>query len=225
MSNTNKSTKKALLLRAAGRLSLIIVGGLLLITSAYAETDGWNTEVIDDGTITVRSKISDRVDENGESIQLIEYMATTIASVKMSDCISVIKNVSNHKVIRNDEVSKIVDTISDNEWVVYYYTNSPWPMPDNDCVAIMKFEENEQKQTATFWLNAAPSIIEKKEVDRITYYEAMYSFEDLGNDQVELSVSARMSPTIQAPSWMIKGCFPKGPADVLRKIIKLARNS
>ncbi len=129
-----------------------------------------------------------------------------------------------HKEFEDYEVSKKVETISDNEWIVYYYTNSPWPMPDNDCVAKMSYTEDDQG-TASFSIIAAPAMFEMKNVDRMTYYEVVYTFKDLGNDKVELMVDAKMSPTIQAPDWMVSSFFPNGPAGILRKISELAKSS
>ena len=207
-------------------IGLIILGMIFLNANIFAQTEEWKTEKTKDGQITVSSNISKRADENGDEVQLLEYTATTTASVSMQNCISVIKDVSKHKEFTDDDISKKIKTISDNEWVVYYYTGAMWPFSDFDCVAKMILSEDETKRTATFTLTAVPSMLEeKKKVDRMTYYNVTYAFEDLGNGKVEITTTGKMSPTMEAPAWMMKKWFPEGPADILRIIIKLAKSS
>ena len=226
--NINEKTAiiKTNIMKKKVQTGLIILGMIFLNANIFAQTEEWKTEKTKDGQITVSSNISERTDENGDEVQLLEYTATTTASVSMQNCISVIKDVSKHKEFTDDEVSKKIRTISDNEWIVYYYTDAMWPFRDNDCVAKMIFSEDETKKTATFTVTAAPSMLEeKKKVDRMTYYNVTYAFEDLGNGKVEITTTGKMSPSMEAPAWMIKKWFPEGPADILRIIIKLAKSS
>jgi hypothetical protein len=204
------------------QIGLITLSMILLNTNIFSQTDGWKTEKTKDGKITVRSRISERTNEMGDEVQLIEYVATTIASVDIQNCISVLKNVSKHKEFTFDDVSKKVKTISDNEWIVYYYTDESWPMSGNDCVAKMIYSEDETNKTTTFTLTAAPSMFEKKDVERMTYYNVKYAFEDLENDKIKMIIDGEMSPVVQAPKWMLRAWFPEGPADALRGIITLA---
>ena len=206
------------------QLGLILLSLLFLYTDVYAQPE-WEIEKTKDGEVTVRSRISERTNESGEAVQLIEYVATTTVSVDIQQCIAVLKDVSKHKEIEDYEVSEKVETISDNEWIVYYYTNSPWPMPDNDCVAKMTLSEDKTEGMTTFTVIAAPTMFEQKDVNRMTYYNVSYAFKDLGDGRVELTLDAKMSPTIQAPAWMVRSFFPNGPADILQKILELAKIS
>lgn len=206
------------------QITLIIVSVFLLNAILIAQTKEWNIEITGDDSITVKSRIAERIDEKGDEMQLIEYTATTTASVSLHNCISVLKEVSNHKEFTDDEVSQKVETLSDHEWVVYYYTNPPWPVPDNDCVARMSLSEEESQRTAIFTLSAAPSMYEMKDVRRMTYYEVTYEFKDLGKGKIEMTVASKSSPTVQFPAWMISAWFPEGPADILRTIIRLANS-
>ena len=206
------------------KITLLILSILFLNAILVAQTEDWDIEITGDDSITVKSRISERTDEKGEEVQLIEYTATTTASVSMQNCISVLKDVSNHKELTDDEVSELVTTLSDNEWIVYYYTNPPWPVPNNDCVAKMTLSEDENQDMATFTISAAPSMYEMKDVRRMTYYEVTYEFKDLGNGEVEMTVTSSSSPTVQFPAWMIGAWFPEGPADILRTIIELANS-
>lgn len=207
------------------QIGLVLLAMIFLNADIVAQVKEWETEITKDGKVTVKSRISERTDEKGDAVQLIEYVATTTASVDMQDCIAVLKDGSKHKEFTDDEVSKTVETLSDNEWIVYYYTNAPWPMPDNDCVAKMILSEDETNKTATFTLTTAPSMFEMKDVKRMTYYNVTYTFKDLGNDKVEMTLTGNSSPVVQAPAWMVSAWFPNGPADILRTILELADNS
>ena len=59
----------------------------------------------------------------------------------------------------------------------------------------------------------------------MTFYNVTYAFKDLGNDQVEMTVTGEMTPAVQAPAWLVSGWFPNDPADILRAIVKLADNN
>jgi len=208
------------------QIKLIILGIIFLNANIFAQTEEWETEITDDGKITMKYNISERTDENGDEVQLLEYIATTTDSVSMQNCISVIKDVSKHKEFsEGTEVSKKVKTISDNEWIVYYYNDLPWPIPNSDCVMKMNFSEDTTKNMATFTFTAAPSMFEKKDVDRCTYNNGTYVFKNLGNGKVEFTVTGKMSPVFQAPAWMARGWFPDGPAEEIRAILKLAKSN
>ncbi len=105
-------------------LRLIILCMMFLCTNLFAQTNEWKTDKIDDGKITVRSCISERTNESNEVVPLIEYIATTTDRVSMQNCISLLKDASKHKEFHGNDVSKKIETITENEWIVYYHLNS-----------------------------------------------------------------------------------------------------
>jgi hypothetical protein len=203
----------------------LLINLIFLSTNIFGQTKEWKTEKAKDGKTVVKSAISKRTDERGKAVQLIEYIATTTANVSLSNCISVLKDVTKHKIFIDEKETNLVKAISDSEWIVYYYFNAPWPMADADCVIKMVSSEDPVNTTTTFTLTAAPTLFEKKEVQRITYYNVIYQFKSIGDDKVEMTVSAKISPVVQAPAWLVRGFFPDGPADVLQKILTLAEGS
>lgn len=207
-------------------ISLIILCLMCLNITIVAHAKDWKTETLDDGTITVQSKISKRTDDNDEKVQLIEYIVTTTTDdVSLQSYLALLKDVSKHHVFQDDKESKIVKTISEYEWIVYYYTDAPWPFSDSDCVAHMTFAEDPMEKTAVFTFTAAPDMFEKQKVKRMTYYNMTYVFKDVGNGRVEITITAQMSPTERVPGWMISAAFPDAAADVVRKVVKLAKEN
>jgi peptidoglycan-N-acetylglucosamine deacetylase len=66
------------------------LAGLLLValtTGASAQTIHWQTGTVDDGRIVVKYSISERANEAGVQVPLIEYVATTTARVSMRNCV------------------------------------------------------------------------------------------------------------------------------------------
>ncbi|MEW5849249.1 MAG: hypothetical protein AB2A00_10565 [Myxococcota bacterium] len=188
-----------------------------------AQTKAWSTTQTDNGKTTVKYHVTERTDENGSRVPLIEYVVTTTDNVSMQKCVALMKDVSRHKDLAIADASEKVKTVSDNEWIVYYYLSAPGPIPDSDIVARMTLAEDATEKTAVFTQTAAPSLYEKKGVKRFSLYNMTYRFKDLGNGQTEVTLNAAMSPAMNVPLWLIKASFPDSATKVVRNIVTLAR--
>lgn len=201
----------------------IILYGFFLSTNILAQTAEWKTKEIDNGKITVSYRISDRIDGSGDKVPLIEDSSVTIASLDIDDLISLLKDVSRHREFTDDHISEKTSTISDSEWVVYYYSKNPWPVANSDCVARMTFSENKLEKRAIFRLIAAPAEFRKGDVNRMTHYNVTYTLRELNDGTVEITMTGKASPPMKVPLWLIKSAFPGAPANALRKMVKLAK--
>jgi hypothetical protein len=202
---------------------LILPCMLLLGPSLFAQSDGWKTAVLDGGKITVEYRISERIDETGAKVPLIEDRATTTETVSLRSCVELFRDVARHKDFMGDFSSEKLREISGNSCLVYYFSKNPWPAADSDCVATMTFDEGASGNTPTFTLTAAPSMLETRDVRRMSYYNIMYSFRDLGDGRVTMTVTGRTSPPVAVPAWLIRSAFPGAPADAIRKFMKIAK--
>ena len=207
--------------RSARRTICGLASAALAVAALGAED--WKTAKLDDSKIVVKYRISERLTESGVMVPMIEDSATTIADVSLSSCVALMRDLSKHKDFMDDFSSEAIKAISDNEWLVYYYTKNPWPVPDTDCVAVMATAEDAAQGTAVFTLSAAPDQMENRKVKRMSFYHITYSFKDLGNGTVEIAVSGRTSPPVEVPLWLIKSAFPGAPADAIRKFVKIAK--
>jgi hypothetical protein len=198
----------------------IILIPILFSICIQAQTNNWIARKFFDGKIEAKYRISERIDENGARVTLIEDNSTTTDSLSLQQCIAFMKDVSKHKQFTDDKISKMVRALSDSSWVVYYYTDNPWPINNSDCVAIMKYTVNPDNNSASFAFVAAPNEYESGNVSRITYYSITYLFEDLGNGTVKITMNGRTTPPVKVPLWLIKSAFPKAPAEALRKLVK-----
>jgi len=196
----------------------------LFSVNIYAQNKEWITENTEDGKIIVTSRISNRIDEELKEVQLIEYVAITTAKVNFQNCILVLKDVSKHKEILNEKITNKIKTISENEWILYYFFDAPWPVPDSDCVAKMSLIEDSTNNIVTFTLTAEPYAFKMMGVKRVTFYNVTYSFRDIGNGLVEITSTAKLTPIVQAPEWIVRRFFPVGPARYLERLLKLANS-
>ena len=154
-------------MNASRKSQLALLSMASLCTGLAAQAAQWKTETTDNGAITVKTNISSRKDESGSSVPLIEYVATTTTdNVSMERYISVVKDVSKHKAILNEKDVRLLNTVSDNEWLVYYYFDTPWPVPDADVVAKMVLAQDVAEKKSVFTLTAAPTLFKKTSVKR-----------------------------------------------------------
>ncbi|MBK8801334.1 MAG: hypothetical protein IPN71_04630 [Fibrobacteres bacterium] len=202
------------------RISLLCVA--LYGSMAPAEAGDWKTQTSKDGKITVHSKVSSMKAANGDEAPLIEYKGTTIATVDFAKCVAVLLDVSKHKTINDDETSRIVETVSDREWIVHYDLSVPWPLPKSDCVAKMTYMRDSTGKVATIAFRAAPTKWTTTKAKRIEVYDLTYTLKDLGAGRVEVSSVGKSSPPFRVPEWMIRSAMPGTVSDPLARILQLA---
>jgi hypothetical protein len=198
---------------------------IFLFLNLSAQNKECKVKELDKGLIKVKYCISRSYDEQGNEIITIKDSTTTIDHIDYDKCISLMKDVQKHKLFTGDSKSEIVRNIYDNEWTIYYYSDNPWPVKDSDCVSRMTFLENKEDKTATFELIATPLAYEAGIVNRMQYFNVKYTFEDLGNGNVKLTMTGASSPPVKVPMWLVKSAFPSTPANAIRKFIKLVRES
>jgi hypothetical protein len=77
------------------QISIILLLSIITSISVFAQTKNWVTEKTDDGSVIVKSCISEHKNDKGDIVPLIEYSATATMNIDMQKCISVIKNIPN----------------------------------------------------------------------------------------------------------------------------------
>ena len=188
-----------------------------------AQTQQWNTKILDKGKISVKYRISNQTNAMGQEILIIEDSTSVTENLDFQKCIALLKDVSGHKEFTGDKISKKIKDVSENESIVYYYAKNPWPIANSDCVARMTYNYDEGEKKALFQFTAAPSEYETGNVARMTNYNVTYSFRDLGGGMAEIIVTGKTSPPVKVPLWMIKSAFPGVPAKAIRKIVELTK--
>lgn len=206
-------------MRTFYRIIVIVVG---VIVSLQAQTE-WKMEQTQNNQITIKYRIDHHINEQGKEDQILDYIVTTTTDKSIEAFAKVLKDAKWHKEFLDSvKKSALVKEISPNEWIVYYYFNIQWPLPDADCVVTMTSDYDVATKTLTIKGHATPSAYPKSEVDRISYYDVIYTIKALNDNKTEVSMALQMTPATQAPDWMTKSWFPDGPSKVLSRLVSLA---
>lgn len=199
-------------------LSIILFG-----TKLSAQTDEWKTALSKDGKTTVKYNFSTRIDENGEKVPVVETITTTTENIGMDNCISLMKNISKHKDFRGEKLSKLISTISENKWIIYYYNDKTLITPAVDGSYLMTLEEDRLNKVAVFTITADPTLVEKTDASRLTYVKEIYRFKEIDENKLEITIITTASPGFKVPVMIMKKVFPKKSFDNMEKFLKVAK--
>ena len=197
---------------------------LAMHVSLSAQKADWNRKTTRDGRVQVLYKFTESTDEKGKNFNVLEYEASTTAKVSLERCKAVMMNDPKHmEFMEGTERVRRVRDISDREWITYYFLNSRWPMPDADLVTRYTLEEDGRRG---FILTGtpAPEMLPETEVARMKHNHSKFTFADMGNGEVRITMYSKSIPLVSVPKWLISTWIPDGPADMLNGIIRLAGN-
>ncbi len=198
---------------------------LFFSVSLFAQETKWTKELSDDGKTKVVYAIYDSIDVDGEEVTFIEYTAKTKTTASLDNCITIFNNPDMHKKFYEyTEESKKVKDISKSEWIIYYYYSPPWPIADSDCVSRIRMIEDRLNKKVVFTSFSESNLLEKKDVVRSELNNITFTFKQIGDSEVEITIEAILIPEMAAPKWMMKAWFPDGPANTLRRFKNLAEN-
>ena len=208
-------------------IAFFLIFGLINIVAFGQEEGKWKQYTSKDGEIHVSSKISNGIDEDGNKLQIVEYKSyTTTNLVSLSSCSNLLSNISMHKeIFQNTEQSETIKVISEDEWLIYYFFNPPWPVPKSDCITTFKRFISEDQKTICFQGVATPDLFEEKEVKRMILSDAEYEFQEIETGEIKISIHSKFSPVVSAPKFLVNAWFPNGPIKVMENIIEAAKKT
>jgi len=201
---------------------ILFLSTILLGTTLSAQTDEWKTATSKNGKVTAKYHFSTRVNEDGDNVPLVQAITSTKTDIGIENCISLMKNVSKHKDFRGEKISRLIKTVSENEWLIYYYDDKRLITPSVDGSYKMILAEDKQNKTVTFTITADPTLIKKTDASRITYVQEIYSFRELENGQLEITIKTTASPGFKVPAILMKKAFPKKLFDTMEKFIQVS---
>ncbi len=188
-----------------------------------AQEEEWKTKVTKDGSVSVKYRVYNQVEQGGDKSQVIEYEAVTTTKASLADCISIMKIEACHKeIMEGTEEARRIKDLPGGGWVTYYVYKPPWPMPAADIVTMYKLEEDPGQKRAILTGTPAPDMYPAQDVARMEHNHTKYTFTELDEGEVEIVMYSRSIPLISAPKWLIKTWFPDGPADMVRGIARFA---
>ncbi|WP_139263220.1 SRPBCC family protein [Flammeovirga pacifica] len=177
----------------------------------------WDIDKTENGSITVKSRVFNQ-ENDGKKSQIVQYEASTIADVDISQLLKVIKDASKHKYFSEDtEESKKLRDLPNGEWLVYYLVDAPFPIPNNDLIVKMSMIEGVDE--VSLYGTAVPDMYKMEDVKRMTYYNISYEIKKIEDGKSELITKVSMTPVTKAPDFLVKTWLPDGPSDIVKNII------
>ena len=204
------------------QIALFTFGLFILTFGANAQNENWTTKVSQVGNTKVQYFISQQDSPKGEPTQTIEYVVSRVLEADIDACLEVLKTPSNYMNIFDfTEKSELIEQISENEWFVYFYIDSPWPLPNQDQVSKFTLESN--GNSATIRSTSTPDKISRTDVTRAIMADFDYFLVKMNDGLLEITIKAKFQPTTAAPHFLINIWFPDGPANMIDRIAKLAK--
>ena len=206
------------------RTGLIVLCAFYLSTGVHAQREGWKQDKTKDGKVLVSYNLKEHRDEDGKKFNVLEFEAVTSGEVSIESCLLVLKDDSRHKDFMEDaENTERIRDLSDNEWLSYYLLKKRWPMPVSDVVTRYKLEEDPSNRTYTITGLPAPDMYPEQGVERMRHSYSTYTLRDLGNGITEVTMYSSSVPLATIPKMLLATWIPKGPADIVNGIIRLAK--
>ncbi len=192
--------------------SIALVMMLLITFNVSSQERSWTTKTTKDGKTKVRYDI-EKVDGGSH----MYYIAESNVNTSLEDLDAYFSNSENHKnFLENTPKSEEVEKISNNEWLIYYYFDAPWPISDSDVVA--KINRVKEDNKIVFTANVTSSDYNKSDTDRLTTYKFIYEFAKIDDKTTKITINADFISIGSVPKFLIRTWFPKGPAEIIRKL-------
>ena len=202
---------------------LAILCALFLTKNLHAQREDWKHDQTKDGRVQVSYNFKEYKDEKGKKYNVLEFEAVTAAEVNIESCLKVLKDDSKHKDFMDDaEHTERIRDLSENEWLTYYLLKKHWPMPVSDVVTRYVFEEDSENHSYVITGFPAPDMYPEQGVERMRQSFSKYTLRDLGNGQTEVIMYSSSVPLASIPKMLLATWIPKGPADMVNGIVRLA---
>ncbi len=196
---------------------IIMIVGFLVSLNAIAQEDGWKTETLKGGKLTVKSKIVSQKVNNKEK-NVIYYVVETTADFDLEKAEMFMRNSANYKKFLESVTKSIeVKKVSANSWISYVYFDNSWPVSDVDCV--QKFDLTKTDNGFSVSGKAVPNEYEKKDIDRINLYDVVYKFEKTADKKTKLTITAIFCSGASIPKLLLKSWLPDGPAGIATRLV------
>ncbi|MDH5655382.1 MAG: hypothetical protein OEZ34_05710 [Spirochaetia bacterium] len=204
-------------------LTILALG--LVPASLYSLDQPWRERIMDDGTTTVRWTIGETEHSfKPEKSRLMKLTAETVHRGSLNDVLAVFTNVEQHNQLVMDRRTKFLKKISENEWKVYYHNQFPWPLTDQEIVAIMKIEKfpSEKKARVEITALTEPDYSEVKEAVKNKDYSAVFEIQETGESELKIKLVSNCLPPVRAPEWILNRTYHTIPHRIVSKLKKFS---
>lgn len=192
----------------------IIISVLLISISNISISQEWNLAKEKNGIIVYARDIPDS--------QFDETKVSATFNTTKEKFIEFIWNVENYPNWQKDyKISKVLKHTSNNDKIIYFEFNAPWPIANRDIVINMK--EIKEKDATYLYTHVEKSILASKEgIIRMSKYDGFWKIKELENG-IEVTLQMATNPEGKIPAFLIDFYKAAGPYNAfmnLKEIFK-----
>jgi len=192
--------------------NLVCFSLLLFSTNIISsEKEDWTLKIQQDGiTVYIKKVAGSRIDA---------FKATTMISAEYEKVKEVILDYPNYpKWYQDYKAGEILEQLSQDEIVVRFIINAPFPIKDRDSVNRVFVQQTDEHIKVT--LESAPTFIphNNKQI-RMTVSSGRWTLEKEDN-QTRVTLEYHADPEIPIPSWVSNRYVVQGPAKSLSNLKK-----
>ncbi|PHN05330.1 hypothetical protein CRP01_17595 [Flavilitoribacter nigricans DSM 23189 = NBRC 102662] len=175
-------------------LSVLVLSSL----SANGQATNWELQIDKEGI-----KIFSRWKEKTGDHKVREIKATFTVAAQPEKLIAILKDADKASDwMVGAKTSAMLAVHSPKSWYAYTEFDLPWPLQNQDLVALYKIEPVGSQSTRVN-INAHPDYRpEYDKIERMQHFEASWTFELLGEGKTRVSYSAFTYRKPSAPRWI-----------------------
>ena len=207
-------TLNLLPVKKAGDLTVNLICLTLFLSSTNiiaSEKEEWTLKIQQDGIAVYTKKVAgSRIDA---------FKATTMISAEYEKVKEVILDYTNYpKWYQDYKAGEILEQTNQDEIVVRFIINAPFPIKDRDSVNRVYVRQTDEHIEVI--LESAPTFIphNKKQI-RMTISSGRWTLEKEDN-QTRVTLEYHADPEIPVPSWVSNRYVVQGPAKSLSNLKK-----
>ena len=150
------------------------------------------------------------------------YRAEMIVNSPVDSIVSLLKDIPRYKDwVHLCVDSRLIEKISNDEFFVYYLTNSPWPVRNRDNCTRIRFERLADSSVWVHLKDHPGKIAEEKSVVRVPYMEGYWHLVPIDPAHTHVTHEVRFDPGGSVPVWIANMAVTDAPYNTLLNLRKL----
>ncbi len=193
---------------------------------ASGDQPPWQEDTSDDGQIRVLYRLSQQPDlVTGKPEPTLEYRITYTGPFDMETAVTQIEDIQKLKFIEDVDHAEVLEQSSANQRLVYFSSEGQWPIPGADVVARMTRTNHDNGNQVMITLTSEPNALEPRASKRFNRFFATYTLEQLGSDNIRVTITGEKTPPFRVPQWLLKTALPSVGFEQMDRYIELLNDS
>ena len=156
-----------------------------------------------------------------------ELKAITYAETNVSALVALLIDVENYPDwIYASKKAYLIKFYEDNEFSYYHHSEAPWPASDRDYVARTRISQSTYTKTVYTKSRSVSGLVsEKKDIIRVTDFEASWEFKPVDNGRVKITYKIQIDTGGNVPAWLINHAAEIAPINSLSNMREAVKKS